>query len=89
MKNTVKKCFKLSYEEYNRQFEKQCELFESMREKFLEKYDGKYVAFHEGNILDSDDNQRELVIRIRRTHGYDLPIYIQQVLKDGIPIVEI
>ena len=77
---------KLSYEEYNRQFERQCDLFEQMREKLLGKYEGKYVAFYEGNVLDFDDDERELVIRIRRVHGYELPIYTQQVLKDGIPI---
>ena len=76
----------LSYEEYNRQFEIQCNLFEQMRDKLLEKYEGKYVAFYEGDVLDFDDDERELVTRIRRVHSYDLPIYIQQVLKDGIPV---
>lgn len=80
---------KLSYEEYNRQFEIQCALFEQMRNQLLEKYEGKYVAFYEGNVLDCDDSDRELVIRIRRMYDYDLPIYIQQVLKEGIPIADV
>jgi hypothetical protein len=80
---------KLSYEEYNRQFEIQCALFEQMRNQLLERYEGKYVAFYEGEVLDLDDDERELAIRIFDTYGYDLPIYIQQVLKDGIPIVDV
>ena len=64
----------------------QCDLFEQMHEKLLKKYEGKCVAFYEGKVLDFDDDERELVVRIRRKHGYDLPIYIQQVLKEGIPI---
>ena len=80
---------KLSDEEYNRQFEIQCALFEQMRDRLLETYEGQYVAFYEGSVLDFDDSDRELVIRIRRVYGYDLPIYVQQVLKEGIPIEDV
>ena len=79
----------LSYEEYNRQFEIQCDLFEQMRDQLLERYEGKYVAFYEGEVLDLDDDERELVTRLFDTYGHNLPIYIQRVLKDGIPIEDV
>ena len=41
----------------------------------LETHRGKYVAIHEGEVIDSDDNDIALSLRVRRQIGL-MPIHI-------------
>jgi hypothetical protein len=79
----------LSQDEYNVQFEQEATAFEAMREKLLEEYEGKFVAVYRGKIIDFDDDERALFIRVLSKYGVQMPIYFQQVLREGIPIVDI
>jgi hypothetical protein len=52
----------------------------------LPTYRGKYVAVHNGQVVDSDDDEIALALRIYRQHGY-VPIHIGLVT-DEPPRVE-
>jgi hypothetical protein len=80
---------KLSYDEYNTQFEREVEAFEAKREELLKKYEGKFVAFYKGEVIDFDNDKTALFQRVLDKYGYDTPIYFQQVLKEGIPVYDI
>ena len=80
---------KLSYDEYNTQFEHEVKAFEARHEELLEKYEGKFVAFYKGEIVDFDDDKNALFQRVLGKYGYNTPIYFQQVLKEGIPTYDI
>ena len=80
---------KLLHDEYNTQFECEVEAFEAKREELLKKYEGKFVAFYKGEVIDFDDDKTALFQRVLDKYGYDTPIYFQQVLKEGIPIYDI
>ena len=76
-------------DEYDIQFKRETTAFEAMREQLLEEYEGKFVAIHQGKVIDFDDDERALFIRVLSKYGVQTPIYFQQVLKEGIPIVDI
>lgn len=68
------------------------ELFNRERDAFLrmkdslcshEKYKGKFVAIHSGNVVDVDENKKELAKRVYAKYGY-IPIYIDKVEKKRI-----
>ena len=79
----------LSQDEYDAQFEREAAVFEAMREQLLEEYEGKFVVVYRGKIIDFDDDERALFMRVLSKYGVQTPIYFQQVLKEGIPIVDI
>ena len=79
----------LSPDEYNARFEREAAAFEAMRKQLLEEYEGKFVAVYRGKIIDFDDDERALFIRVLSKYGVQTPIYFQQVLREGIPIVDI
>jgi len=79
----------LSPDEYDVQFEREAAAFEAMREQLLEEYESKFVAVYQGKMIDFDDDERALFIRVLSQYGVRTPIYFQQVLKEGIPIVDI
>jgi hypothetical protein len=39
--------------------------FETQHAQLVETYLGKYVAFHEGKLIDADESERQLYIRVR------------------------
>jgi len=78
-----------SYNEYNAQFEHEVKAFEAKREELLRRYEGKFVAFYKGQVIDFDDDKNALFQRVLGKYGYDTPIYFQQVLKEGIPVYDI
>lgn len=55
-------------------------MFMSMRERFYAQYEGKYVAFSDGQILDSDVDDSVLLVRTReiRRQKYVLVIRVQR-----------
>jgi len=78
----------LCKKEYNH-FRCEVELFEQKREELLKEYEGKFVAFYKGKVIDWDDDEGRLVDRMLEKYGHEEPIYIQRVLKEGIPIFNI
>jgi len=70
--------------------EQKLETFEREKQAFLEVKDslldnpefrGKFVAIYEGNIVDQDEDNRELAKRVYRRHGY-VPIYIGKIERE-------
>jgi hypothetical protein len=55
-------------------------LFMEMRERFYAEYEGKYVAFSDGEILDSDTDDSALLVRTRelRRQKHVLVIRVQR-----------
>ncbi len=51
-------------------------------------YAGKYVAVHEGKIVDSGDDQVTVALRAYSRHGY-VPIYVGLVSPPTRPILRI
>lgn len=72
----------LSQGEYDSQFEREAAAFEAMREQLLGEHEGKFVAVYQCKIIDFDDNERTLFIRVLSKYGVQTP-------KEGIPIVDI
>jgi hypothetical protein len=44
--------------------------FEEQHALLMERYLGQYVAFHEGEVIDADESERQLYIRIRQQFPY-------------------
>lgn len=71
------------HEEKLRQAEKQRDLFYEKVSDLIEAgYEGKYVAFLDGEVLDSDDNRSTLADRVHSKHGWDKIIYIDRVVPE-------
>jgi Family of unknown function (DUF5678) len=49
---------------------RQQDLYQSAKPKLLECYQGKYVAFEDGMVLDSDQDDRQLMPRIYAKYGH-------------------
>lgn len=47
------------------------------------RYPNRYVAFYNDEVLDSDEDMRELALRVRAAKG-DLPVVIAQVTAEPI-----
>lgn len=52
--------------------------FLRLRPRLLRTHLGKYVAIHEGKVVDSGKHQIALALRVYRRFGY-VPIYVGQV----------
>ena len=59
-------------------FWKEVAAFNQMSHYQIDQYYGQYVAVYEGNIVDADPDEAELVLRFYRTWGY-VPVYIHKV----------
>jgi hypothetical protein len=71
----------LEYIEY------QAQLFDQKRSDLLKQYDGKFVWFENGEVLDADQDQAALVIRAYSKIG-PRPLLIKKVLaEDPKPVV--
>jgi hypothetical protein len=62
--------------------------FLRLKPRLLEKYDGQYVAVHEGQVVDSGPDQVELAMRVYSKHGY-CPIYVGLVTDQPEPMYRI
>jgi hypothetical protein len=49
---------------------RQQDLYQSAKPKLLECYQGQYVAFEDGVVLDSDQDDRQLMPRIYAKYGH-------------------
>jgi CheY-like chemotaxis protein len=50
-------------------------------QKWFKKYEGKYVAFMDGNLVDSDENKQDLLERLRQAKYPDKPRFVTKVEK--------
>jgi hypothetical protein len=70
----------LKQQEEKEYIENQSRLFdEAIKEKILIKYEGKYILFENGNVLDSGDSRAEVAMRAYEKHGMKT-LFIEQVL---------
>jgi hypothetical protein len=59
--------------------ERQAWLFDQQRSQLLQQYSEQFVWFEEGQILDADVNEADLVTRVYRNVGLR-PVFIEKVL---------
>ena len=63
---------------------KQIKLFREYTEELIEKgYHGKYVAFRDGIVLDSDTDIQALAKRVHGKYGWKRPILCDRVVRDS------
>ena len=70
------------------QWDRDKRAFWEMRESLLPKYEGKYVAVYNGEVVDSDEDSIALTDRFYRRYGY-VPVYCQLVTKGPLPVCRI
>lgn len=54
--------------------------FRAMHRQLIEKHLGRYVAIHEGQLVDDDQDRRKLYLRVRAKYGI-IPVLIRQVTR--------
>ena len=59
--------------------------FWAMHAQLVSRYEGKYVAVLNGQVVDSDIDERALVQRVYQKFGYQ-PIYVQLVTLGSLPV---
>ena len=59
--------------------------FWTMHAQLLSMYEGKYVAVLNGQVVDSDVDERVLVQRVYQKFGYQ-PMYVQWVTAGSLPV---
>jgi hypothetical protein len=62
-------------------WEREYRKFLQLRPSLLPKYRGKYVAIHQGKVVESGDDQLAVALRAYAKHGY-VPIYVGLVSDD-------
>jgi hypothetical protein len=67
------------------QFAYERQAFWAMHAQLLSMYEGKYVAVLNGQVVDSDVDERALVQRVYQKFGYQ-PMYVQWVTSDALPV---
>jgi hypothetical protein len=58
-------------------FERERQSFHLMRGKLKIEYSGKYVAIHDGRVVDCDVNESSLIDRFYKTYG-NVAVYIDK-----------
>jgi hypothetical protein len=67
--------------------ERQAQLFDQMRSELLKHYQEKYVWFEDGKVLDTDEAQAILAIRVYQQRGLR-PCLIKKVCaEDSRPVI--
>jgi hypothetical protein len=61
-------------------FRKNTEWFDNNYQS-LKKYDGQFIAIHRESIVDSDNDYRNLIYRIKKL--YDKSLYVTLVTRHG------
>jgi hypothetical protein len=67
------------------QFAGERQAFWAMHAQLLPMYEGKYVAVLNGQVVDSDVDERALVQRVYQKFGYQ-PMYVQLVTSGALPV---
>jgi predicted transcriptional regulator len=60
---------------------KEAEAFNRQRKKLFAKYPGQYVAIHNGQVIDNDQNLRTLHLRVYARLGH-IPVLLKQVTRE-------
>ena len=56
-------------------WERERRAFEQLKPSLLDEHAGKYVAVHNGQVVESGDDQAAVAMRAYSRHGY-VPIYV-------------
>ena len=67
------------------QFACERQAFWALHAQLLSMYEGKYVAVLNGQVVDSDVDERVLVQRVYQKFGYQ-PMYVQWVTAGALPV---
>lgn len=62
-------------------FERERAAYLRLKPQLLQTHRGQFVAIHEGQVVDADQNNRELTRRVIERYGNE-PIYIQLVAEE-------
>lgn len=62
--------------------------FWRMRESLMPDYAGRYVAVLGERVVDSDEDQATLIVRVCEHHG-QVPMYVQLVTPGPLPVKHI
>jgi hypothetical protein len=62
----------------NRKWLKEVAAYDAMWKNLLNTHEGKFVAIHNGEVVDCDDDETAL---LKRVLGKYKPLYVEQVLK--------
>jgi hypothetical protein len=76
-------------DEYNARFEQEVAAYAAMHPQLLEKYAGKWVAVHGGQVVDIDVDDVALFDRVIDRYGEDTPIFLHKVTQDVFEVVDI
>lgn len=68
-------------------FHREQQAFRAMLPELLQTHAGKYVAIHDGKVVDSGDDQITVALRAYASYGY-IPIYVALVT-DTPPIIRV
>ena len=68
-------------EEILSSFYKEKQAFLRIKKSLLEKYKNKYVAIHNGEVVDSDVSESKLIEKFYKKYG-DVSVYIDQVAEE-------
>jgi hypothetical protein len=74
--------------ETNDSFEVEKRAFWTMWGQMLDRFEGQYVAVHQGRIVDYDSDKIRLGLRVYRQFGYT-PIYFQLVTRQLLPVAHL
>ncbi len=58
--------------------------YEEKKEEYLQKYEGKYIALLNGELLDSDASISEMAKRVYEKHGY-IAVFMTLVTRRSKP----
>ena len=62
--------------------------FWAMHAQLVSRYEGKYVAVLNGQVVDSDSDERALVQRVYQKFGYQ-PMYVQLITMGSLPVARL
>jgi hypothetical protein len=71
--------------EADAKFARERQAFWAMHAQLVAMYEGKYVAVLDGQVVDSDIDERALVQRVYQRFGYQ-PMYAQLVTSGSLPV---
>ena len=70
------------------QWERERQAFVNLESALLQTHSGKFVAIHDGEIVDSDADEVQLGLRVYGKYGY-VPIYFGLVSETPMPPVRV
>jgi len=87
-KNIIDKNKPTNFQEKDDDFyylDQQAKLFDSVKKKLLKEYQGKYVLFENGIVIDSGDSRVEVAMRAYQKEGMKT-LFIEKVVSEAEPV---